>query len=65
MILDAPWHIANRSGPMKFSIQLSSYYPDKSYGGDRIYSDMLGQAVLADRLGFDAVSLTEHLLINV
>ncbi len=50
---------------MKFSIQLSSYYPDKSYGGDRIYADMLEQAVLADRLGFDAVSLTEHHLINI
>ena len=50
---------------MEFSIQLSSYYPDKSYGGDRLYSDMLEQAVLADRLGFDAVSITEHHLINI
>ncbi|MGB0507162.1 MAG: LLM class flavin-dependent oxidoreductase, partial [Pikeienuella sp.] len=50
---------------MKFSIQLSAYYPDKNYGGDRIYADMLEQAVLADELGFDAVSLTEHHLINI
>ena len=50
---------------MKFSIQLSSYYPDKSYGGDRVYADMLEQAILADRTGFDAVSLTEHHLINI
>ena len=50
---------------MEFSIQLSADYPDKSYGGDRVYRDMLDQAVLADRLGFDAVSLTEHHLINV
>ncbi len=50
---------------MLFSIQLSAFYPDKQYGGDRIYHDMLEQAVLADRLGFDAVSLTEHHLINI
>lgn len=50
---------------MKFSVQLSAYYPDKSYGGDRVYADMLEQAVLADDLGFDAVSLTEHHLINI
>ncbi|MGB5066098.1 MAG: LLM class flavin-dependent oxidoreductase, partial [Albidovulum sp.] len=40
-------------------------YPDKSYGGDRVYRDMLDQALLADRMGFDAVSLTEHHLINI
>lgn len=50
---------------MEFSVQLSAYYPDKSYGGDRLYSDMLEQAVLADQLGFDAVSITEHHLINI
>lgn len=49
---------------MEFSIQLSSDYPDKSYGGDRVYGDMLDQAMLADRLGFDAVSITEHHLMN-
>ncbi len=51
--------------PVLFSIQLSAFYPDKQYGGDRIYRDMLEQAVLADQLGFDAVSLTEHHLINI
>ena len=49
---------------MEFSIQLSADYPDKSYGGDRVYADMLEQAVLGDRMGFDAVSITEHHLIN-
>lgn len=49
---------------MKFSIQLSADYPNKDYGGDRVYQDMLDQAVLADRLGFDAVSITEHHLMN-
>lgn len=50
---------------MDFSVQLSAYYSDKRYGGDRIYGDMLEQAVLADDLGFDAVSITEHHLINI
>ena len=50
---------------MKFSLQLSADYPDKSYGGDRVYRDMLDQAILADRLGYDAVSVTEHHLINL
>ena len=50
---------------MDFSIQLSAYFPDKAYGGDRVYADMLEQAVLADRSGFDGVSLTEHHLINI
>ncbi|MEL7279076.1 MAG: LLM class flavin-dependent oxidoreductase [Pseudomonadota bacterium] len=50
---------------MKFSLQLSADYPDKSYGGDRVYADMVEQAILADQLGFDAVSITEHHLMNV
>ena len=50
---------------MKFNIQLSAYYPDANFGGDRLYANMLEQAVLTDRLGFDAVSITEHHLINI
>jgi len=50
---------------MDFSIQLSAYYPDKSYGGEQVLGDMLEQARLADRLGYDAVSITEHHLINI
>jgi len=50
---------------MQFSIQLSAYYPDKSYGGDRIYRDMLEQAQCADRCGYDSVAITEHHLINI
>lgn len=49
---------------MEYSIQLSADYPDKSYGGDRVYRDMIDQAIEADALGFDAVSLTEHHLVN-
>jgi alkanesulfonate monooxygenase SsuD/methylene tetrahydromethanopterin reductase-like flavin-dependent oxidoreductase (luciferase family) len=50
---------------MEFCIQLSAYYPDKSYGGDRVYADMLEQARLADRLGYESVAITEHHLINI
>lgn len=50
---------------MKFSLQLSSYHPDKASGGAAVYADMLEQARLADRLGYDAVSITEHHLINI
>lgn len=50
---------------MQFSIQLSAYYPDKSYGGDRVYRDMLEQAACADRYGYESVAITEHHLINI
>ena len=50
---------------MQFCIQLSAYYPDKSYGGDRVYHDMLEQAQCADRFGYDSVAITEHHLINI
>lgn len=50
---------------MKFNHFLSAYYPDASYGGDRLYADMVEQAVLADRLGYRGVTIPEHHLINV
>lgn len=50
--------------PVEFSIQLSADYPDKSYGAANVYGDMVEQAVLCDRLGYDAVGLTEHHLLN-
>ena len=50
---------------MQFCIQLSAYYPDKSYGGDRVYADMLEQARCADHHGYDSVAITEHHLINI
>jgi alkanesulfonate monooxygenase SsuD/methylene tetrahydromethanopterin reductase-like flavin-dependent oxidoreductase (luciferase family) len=50
---------------MHFSIQLSAYYPDKSYGGDRVYADMLEQARCADRYGYESVGITEHHLLNI
>ena len=50
---------------MHFSIQLSAYYPDKSYGGDRVYQDMLELARCADQCGYESVAITEHHLINI
>jgi alkanesulfonate monooxygenase SsuD/methylene tetrahydromethanopterin reductase-like flavin-dependent oxidoreductase (luciferase family) len=50
---------------MDFSVQLSCDYPDPAYGGERLYRDMLEQAELADRLGFESVTITEHHLINL
>lgn len=50
---------------MDFSHFASSYYPDTSYGGDRLYADMVEQSVLADRLGYRSITIPEHHLINV
>ncbi len=49
---------------VKFCLQLSADYADTSYGADRVYGDMIEQAVLADRLGFESVGFTEHHLVN-
>ncbi len=49
---------------VKFCLQLSADYADTSYGADRVYGDMIEQAVLADRLGFESVAVTEHHLVN-
>lgn len=50
---------------MQFCIQLSAYYPDKTYGGDRVYADMLELARCADRSGYESVAITEHHLLNI
>lgn len=50
---------------MKFCLQLSAYFTDKGYGGDRVFKDLLEQARLADSLGYESVALTEHHLINL
>lgn len=44
---------------------LSSYLPDPSYGGKRLYEDMVDQAVTAEKLGYRGVTLPEHHLVNV
>jgi alkanesulfonate monooxygenase SsuD/methylene tetrahydromethanopterin reductase-like flavin-dependent oxidoreductase (luciferase family) len=48
-----------------FNHFLSSYYPDTSYGGDRLYADMIEQAILCERLGYRGVTIPEHHLINI
>jgi alkanesulfonate monooxygenase SsuD/methylene tetrahydromethanopterin reductase-like flavin-dependent oxidoreductase (luciferase family) len=50
---------------MQFNNFLGAYYRDTSYGGDRLYADMLAQARLVDRLGFRGVTIPEHHLINI
>lgn len=49
---------------MRFCLQLSCDYADPAYGADRVYGDMIEQAVLADELGFESVAFTEHHLVN-
>ena len=50
---------------MEFNHFLSAYYPDTSYGGDRLYADMIAQARLVDTLGYRGVTIPEHHLINI
>jgi alkanesulfonate monooxygenase SsuD/methylene tetrahydromethanopterin reductase-like flavin-dependent oxidoreductase (luciferase family) len=50
---------------MEFNHFLSAYYPDTSYGGDRLYADMIAQAKLVERLGYRGVTIPEHHLVNI
>ena len=50
---------------MEFNHFLSAYYPDVSYGGNRLYADMIEQAKLVDRLGYRGVTIPEHHLVNI
>lgn len=50
---------------MDFNLHLSMNYPGHAYGGDRFFADLVEQAMLADRLGFRSVSVSEHHLLNV
>jgi alkanesulfonate monooxygenase SsuD/methylene tetrahydromethanopterin reductase-like flavin-dependent oxidoreductase (luciferase family) len=50
---------------MEFNHFLSAYYPNTSYGGDKLYADMIAQARLVDRLGYRGVTIPEHHLINI
>jgi alkanesulfonate monooxygenase SsuD/methylene tetrahydromethanopterin reductase-like flavin-dependent oxidoreductase (luciferase family) len=50
---------------MEFSYFLSSYMPDPSYGGRRLYADMVEQAVTAEKVGYRGVAIPEHHLINI
>jgi alkanesulfonate monooxygenase SsuD/methylene tetrahydromethanopterin reductase-like flavin-dependent oxidoreductase (luciferase family) len=50
---------------MDFNHFLSTHLLDTSSGGKTAYSNMIEQAVLADNLGYRAVSIPEHHLINI
>src|SRR5215203_1388979 len=50
---------------MEFSYFLSAYMPDPTYGGKRLYSDMVQQAITAEKLGYRGVAIPEHHLINI
>ncbi|UXX81532.1 LLM class flavin-dependent oxidoreductase [Roseovarius pelagicus] len=50
---------------MEFDLHFTMDYHDKSHGGDRIYKDMVDQAILADKLGYKSVSVTEHHLLEI
>lgn len=50
---------------MDFDIHFSMDHHDKAYGGKKLYQDMVDQSVLADRLGYASVSVTEHHLLEL
>lgn len=50
---------------MRFNHFLTTFLPSKEYGGERLFREMVEQAVVADELGYDAVSIPEHHLINL
>lgn len=50
---------------MRFNHFLTTFLPSKEYGGERLFGEMVEQAVLADQLGYDAVAIPEHHLINL
>lgn len=50
---------------MEFNHFLSCYMPDPAYGGKQLYTDMIDQSVLAEKLGYRGVAIPEHHLINL
>lgn len=50
---------------MRFNYFLTSFLPTKEYGGDRLYREIVEQALRAETLGFDVVSIPEHHAINL
>lgn len=50
---------------MEFNHFLSSYLPDPSIGGKKLYDNMLEQAVFADQAGYASVSIPEHHVVNI
>ncbi|MEQ1808029.1 MAG: LLM class flavin-dependent oxidoreductase, partial [Burkholderiaceae bacterium] len=50
---------------MEFGFYLPAYWSDPSYPVDRMYSDMVEQASLAEQLGFQTLWIPEHHFINL
>ena len=50
---------------MDFNHFLTSYMPDPSIGSKQHFKHMLDQSVLAEKLGYVAVSIPEHHLVNI
>ena len=50
---------------MDFNHFLTSYMPDPNIGSKTHFNNMLEQAVLAEKLGYNTVSIPEHHLINI
>lgn len=50
---------------MEFNHFLTAFLPDRGSDHRHIYADMIAQAEAADRLGYAAVSIPEHHLINI
>ena len=50
---------------MKFNHFLTSYMPDSKIGSQKHFQNMIDQAVLAEKFGFESVSIPEHHLVNL
>ena len=50
---------------MDFNHFLTSYMPDPNIGSKKHFKHMLDQSVLAEKLGYVAVSIPEHHLVNL
>ena len=50
---------------MDFNHFLTSYMPDPTIGSKTHFKNMLDQSILAEQLGYVAVSIPEHHLVNV
>jgi alkanesulfonate monooxygenase SsuD/methylene tetrahydromethanopterin reductase-like flavin-dependent oxidoreductase (luciferase family)/pimeloyl-ACP methyl ester carboxylesterase len=50
---------------MRFSVFLTFHDIDPALDGENLFADHLEQAVLADRLGYDGISIPEHPLVHL
>ena len=50
---------------MDFNHFLTSYMPDPNIGSKTHFKNMLDQSVLAEQLGYVAVSIPDHHLVNL